>query len=339
MNKLGLGYLHLNKHEQTAYVLLEQSMRKYAVSCDASKIHRSVNIFKVINTVLGDNPDIIYFNKTALQTSISIMGKKLSFVGCLSRSQTEKCNNQLQKALEDAVWEIDKESKNEREILLHISEYLQRNVEYDEVEYAATRKSKHPMAHNAYGALVEHRAVCDGFASAYALIAQYFGIRGMVVSGMSSYKNSKHDNHAWNIIEYEGQFYHVDATWDSNSYADTKHYSYDYLGLDDDEISVDHDWDISTTPKCDANKLSFYRYNDLLANSESQIEDIIVRQLNRGEKVIRLKVSPTISLTNDEDQCIREYISSAFSRSKITGNTEYYYYWRTESRCIMIIIE
>lgn len=39
--------------------------------------------------------------------------------------------------------------------------------------------------------------------------------------------------------------------------------------------------------------------NGLYANSESQIEDIISRQMKHHEKVIQLKISPGIALVGD----------------------------------------
>ena len=169
----------------------------------------------------------------------------------MGKTQVLQHETKLQKALEDAVWEIDKKARNDKEILMGISEFLQYNVIYDKDELICNSrgKSKYPESHNAYGALVNHKAVCDGFSNAYALIAQYFGIKCMVVEGKSSYQRNTRVEHAWNIVEYEGEYFHIDATWDTNRYEVIKTYSYDYFGLDDDEISVDHEWDYHKTPK------------------------------------------------------------------------------------------
>lgn len=216
MNENGIGYVFLNKDEQFAYALFEEALKKKSTLCDISSVKSNVNLMKVLTIVLGDNPDITYFNKTMIRTLGNFFGKQVSFVGCLNRKQSEQCDSQLKRALEDAVWEIDKNAKYDKVILMGISRYLQRNVKYDmdELNSSAHGKSKSPMSHNAYGELVNHLAVCDGFSNAYALIAQYFGMKCMLVEGKSSYHRSSKIDHAWNIVEYEGEYFHVDSTWE-----------------------------------------------------------------------------------------------------------------------------
>ncbi len=339
MNAFGLGFGYLNKDEKNAYSLFEDAMRRQATSCDISRVKRNVNLLKVLATVLGDNPDIIYFNKTMIRTLGNFYGKQLSFVGCLSKKQADQCGNQLKKALEDAVWEIDKTAKNDKEILMGISEFLQRSVTYDrdELKNIERGKSKSPMSHNAYGALVNHQAVCDGFASAFILIAQYFGMKGMLVTGKSSYHRTSKVEHAWNIMEYQGEYFHIDATWDANTYETSHIYSYDYFGLDDDEIAVDHDWDFKTTPKCNSPKLSYFISNNLYAYSESQIEDIIYKQVKYRSKTIQLKISPAIPLGKNAMKYLEEKIMSAASRGGYTS--EFYYTWQDATRCLSITLE
>ena len=63
MNSLGLGYEQLNLDEKNAYLVLLHAVQKQQISCDISKIKRNVNLMKVLNTVLSDNPNVVYFNK------------------------------------------------------------------------------------------------------------------------------------------------------------------------------------------------------------------------------------------------------------------------------------
>jgi len=336
VKEYGLGYQQLNYDEQFAYELFEEAMRRHAASCDISKIKRSVDIMKVLTVVLGDHPDIIYFNKSMIRTLGTMFSKQMSFVGCLGKRQAEQCEKQLQAALENAVWEIDKGARDDKEILMGISEFLQRNVKYDQNELISSSrgKTKNPMSHNAYGALVNHLAVCDGFSSAYSLIAQYFGIKCMIVEGKSSFHRSSKVEHAWNIVEYQGSYFHIDATWDTNTYETIKTYSYDYFGLDDDEISLDHDWDYKTTPKCDSQKLSYFVSNNLCAYSEAQIEDIMCRYMKNKEKVIRLKVSPSVALPGDIHNYLQEKMKSAAAKSGIFA--KFQYTWQETTRCLII---
>ncbi|MBR5283659.1 MAG: hypothetical protein IKU27_01205, partial [Clostridia bacterium] len=64
-------------------------------------------------------------------------------------------------------------------------------------------------AHNAYGALVEGEAVCEGYAEAFQALLHRVGIRSFIVTG-----ESQDQPHGWNLVRIDGEYYHVDLTWD-----------------------------------------------------------------------------------------------------------------------------
>ncbi len=61
--------------------------------------------------------------------------------------------------------------------------------------------------YTAWGALVEGKAVCQGFAQLYYRLAREAGISCRIVAG-----NRDGEPHAWNIVESGGVWYHVDAS-------------------------------------------------------------------------------------------------------------------------------
>ena len=195
---------------------------------------------------------------------------------------------------------------------------LEQKYDNEELSAALYGSHIHPEAHNAYGALVDRKAVCDGFSSAYALIAQYFGFKCMVVDGKSAYNQNAKIDHAWNIVEYQGEYFHIDVTWDANTYETTKAYSYDYFGLDDDAIAVDHEWNFKKTPKCNSDKLSYFIINRLYAFSESQIEEILSGQFKKKDNTIRIKISPGIAFEGDGTKFMEGKMLSAASRVGLT---------------------
>lgn len=88
--------------------------------------------------------------------------------------------------------------------IVAIHDYLVLNCSYD------TRVETNNAPHDsftAYGALVNKKAVCQGYAAAFQLIMQKLQIPGIVVQSNAM-------NHAWNMVRYEGEWYHIDATWD-----------------------------------------------------------------------------------------------------------------------------
>ena len=73
----------------------------------------------------------------------------------------------------------------------------------------------------------KHRlAVCEGYAKAYQLLLNYFGVPNAYVVGFAGGNNSdenEHVMHAWNLVEMDdGKYYGVDATWCDNLLPEDK---------------------------------------------------------------------------------------------------------------------
>ncbi len=65
--------------------------------------------------------------------------------------------------------------------------------------------------YSAYDLLVYGTAVCEGYARAYMDIMTRLGVPCRLVTSNAM-------NHAWNIVQIGGSWYHVDATWDDPLY-------------------------------------------------------------------------------------------------------------------------
>lgn len=71
-----------------------------------------------------------------------------------------------------------------------------------------------PNAHTAWGALMDGRAVCDGYAKALKLLCDQHGIPCLLISG-TAVQDSGQEAHAWNYVQMEdGRYYAIDVTWD-----------------------------------------------------------------------------------------------------------------------------
>lgn len=97
--------------------------------------------------------------------------------------------------------------KSQKEKIDAIYNYLIRNVKY--VSDAELADESNVIKYSSYAALVQHNAVCQGFAGAFYRLCLESGIDSRIVS-------SEAMNHAWNIVELDGSYYHLDATWDIN---------------------------------------------------------------------------------------------------------------------------
>ena len=101
-------------------------------------------------------------------------------------------------------------------------------------------------SHNAYGSLVEKKAVCQGYALAFMMIAKDNGLQcKMVMNGQGT--------HAWNVVKVGKRWYNVDVTWDDMG----KKASKKYLLVSDAKLKKldkkNHSGRLLGAPKCTKN--------------------------------------------------------------------------------------
>jgi hypothetical protein len=304
-----------------------------AESIDCSQINRSLDLMKIIQTVLGDNPSISYFNKTKIEVEESALGKRIILAGVHPKPQAQKMHTDLEAKANKIISSVKAISSDDYSLLTNLYCSFQKNVRYDKEEIKANAKGicNSPASHNAYGALVNRLAVCDGFSSAFAFLTQKLGFDCMLVVGRSAYSSTGFTNHAWNIIKVQGKFYHMDITWDTRKYNEFGEYSYVYFAMTDEEITNDHSWDNNTTPVCSHNYLSYYIRNGLYANTTDQLNEIIKAYGKKQANVFRIKLSRNISLPdNAGDYLVQKVVDEAVT---VTGRIQVCHGWNENTRC------
>ncbi len=76
-----------------------------------------------------------------------------------------------------------------------------------------------PYCYSAYGALVDGRSVCEGYAEAFKLLCDKAGIDCILVTGLAlpDENDDTKEAHMWNFVRMDdGEWYAVDATWDDS---------------------------------------------------------------------------------------------------------------------------
>lgn len=92
-------------------------------------------------------------------------------------------------------------------------------------------------AHNAYGALVEGQTVCEGYAEALQYLLQSAGIQSFIAIGASyNPTTGLGEAHAWNYVRIDGEYYHVDLTWNDQG----EEIYHEYFNRSDAAILQDH---------------------------------------------------------------------------------------------------
>ncbi|MDO5145229.1 MAG: transglutaminase domain-containing protein [bacterium] len=127
--------------------------------------------------------------------------------------------------------------------------------------------------YTAYGALMEHRAVCEGYAKAMALLCRLNGIPCSVVSGWAEGSSGENESHAWNVLELREGVVVCDVTWD-----DQQPLSRCYFALSDAQMGVNHTRDAvsAALPRAEGSGLDWYAVNGWVIGQDEEATDALL---------------------------------------------------------------
>lgn len=196
-----------------------------------------------IETYMYDNPEIFYLNPKKMYINIQTTKGRFStkyevFLNCgdnenyyadgySSRAQVEIAEQKIENVKKEILAKVEGKSNYEKLRIIH--DYLVDNISYDET------LSRNDI-YNIYGALVNKKCVCEGYAKAFKYLVDEIQIQNIIVIGVATNTSSDTENHAWNYVELNGKWYAVDVTWDDPiikgwSYLDNKtRYKYFLVG-------------------------------------------------------------------------------------------------------------
>ena len=173
------------------------------------------------NAYTYDNMDIFYINveKLILTTqTTTILNISTNKVNLSNGNNASYLNNNFstKQEIDEALSFLDGmrkeigrqlEGQNDFEKIKQVHDWLIDNIEYD------TRLEANEP-YSIYGALVEGRAVCEGYARSFKYILDELGIPCVLVSGTGTNSNGETESHAWNYVQLNGEWYAIDVTWD-----------------------------------------------------------------------------------------------------------------------------
>lgn len=190
----------------------------------------TTNVEEIISNLVNTNPQIFYIEKWgwSYYSNGEVVG--LNFVYDDSVENIRAKQKQVDRAVEEALESVDTSSMTEEEIALAFHDYLAANIAYDKDNFQNNTLPEY--AYDIYGAFVEKKAVCQGYALAYMYLLQKENIPCGIASSDAA-------NHAWNVIEIDGKWYHADATWDDPTYDNLGRVMHNYFLISTDTLLSD----------------------------------------------------------------------------------------------------
>ena len=246
-------------------------------------------IFSIREKVLDEHPEVFYFDHSGSRLSVSGGKLTLGFTYKYSADEIQRRKNEVETVVNTIINKNIKPDMTELEKVMAIHDYLVLNTVYD---------LNADCAHDVYGLLVKKRGVCQGYALSMNLLLNRLGIKSIGVI-------SKEMNHMWNMVNIDGEWYHMDCTWDDPVPNRDGVVRYKYFALSDVEIAKGETegdkhkgWDPSKVHTCTSDRFKYLSDMDYVVKtdkymyykSESSGKCEIFRATKDGSSIVSLKV-------------------------------------------------
>lgn len=139
---------------------------------------------------------------------------------------TETMNNRINDAADSVIAEIP-ESYDTAHKLKYIHNYLVDNTVYD---------AESDDCDNIFGALIRHRTHCQGYSKTMSLFCDKLSVPSLIITG-----ETNGGGHMWNMVNLDGNWYHIDVTWDDPDCGNRS--SSNYFLVSDSKIKETHTFD------------------------------------------------------------------------------------------------
>ncbi len=186
-------------------------------------------------------------------------GKKVATIyGEQSYLMTPEQAAYVEMNVQEIVTTLNKSAKSDVEKVKAVNDYIVSNTAYTDNTKASP--------HSAYTVLAEHRGVCQGYALLAHSMLQKLGIETQYIVGYVG-----QEGHAWNLVKLNGQWYHLDTTWNDPVPDRKGAIRYQYFLVDDRTMARDHTWVAADYPKATSTIYSYYHDIDFPAQVGQQL--------------------------------------------------------------------
>ncbi|PWM75583.1 MAG: hypothetical protein DBX59_00985 [Bacillota bacterium] len=210
----GVLYNLLNNNQKAAYRAFLIACED-VVNCGMGTVDPSLNVSRQeailgVTAAMYDHPEVfwhggryaLYYNGNG-----QLVGLGMSRNGrwYTTAAQLAQGKQEFEDAANRVLAQVDT-SDGAAMTALRIHDALAAAVTYD---YNGAADTVGYAQHTAYNALVKGTSVCDGYAKAYLYLLGRCGIQASMVTSNAL-------NHAWNIVQLDGDWYETDVTFDDS---------------------------------------------------------------------------------------------------------------------------
>lgn len=279
-------YGQCSDEEKTLYVELYQILCVQEEEILLSTTDAGL-LSRVYQCVINDHPELFYLNGyTYTQYTRKGEIQYLTFSGryLYEPGEVQERRQKIDAAVNEVLGQIigyDDYGK-----VKAVYEYLIFNTDYSTLS---------PDNQNICSVFLDHSSVCNGYAKAAQYLLNNAGVPCIIVNGNAG------GAHAWNIVEIDGAYYHMDATWGDPSYYTeeaggtvTPDIDYSYLCVTTAEIIKNHSIDETfPLPECTSRTDNYFVREGLYLSGfeEEKLQEIFRRAQESGQRSVAIKAS------------------------------------------------
>lgn len=148
----------------------------------------------------------------------------------MSHNDQKKTQSEIDTAVETFLSGISP-TDSDYDKAKYVFEKLIQQVDYD-------KNAKNSQ--NIISVFINHKTVCQGYASATQYLLNQLNVPGVIVTG-----SANKEAHAWNLVKLDGEYYYMDTTWGNSTYLneekeESKFVNYSYFTFTTDEMKATH---------------------------------------------------------------------------------------------------
>lgn len=294
-------YRELDNVEQHAYNRMLKALYDMPEEIRVPQID-SAQLDRVFSALLSDNPDLFFVGRKCTLISRPI-GTYCAVEYAVDPAAYPAQREALEAKVAEVIGTLTKPEdawQTELEIHDYVVEHCSYEIKDGDLSYSS-----------AYGALINGVAACEGYSKAAKLLLDAAGIENGLVSGKAKNAENGPGPHMWNAVKVNGDFYHLDCTWDDPIGPNGREIKlYAYFNLNDEAIGATHS-DFSYDFGCTGTKENYYvktgtYFESYGRENEAQLAGLIAAVLERGERRIQLRFGTAQAYRTALQQLVEE---------------------------------
>ena len=267
-------YQFLNEDQRELYNRIIDAAQTYETEVEVNSLSEA-QTEQAYLAVYYDHPELFWLTSGYqywTDSEESVTGIEMEYNS--TWEEKEEQSRQIEAAIQEVFYEIDYGQDTYGKIK-SAYEYLINRIDY---------VADSPYNQDIRSVFLNWQSVCTGYTKAMQVLLERMGIFCTCVRGTA---NGGH--HAWNLVQIDGEYYYVDATWGDPVYLGEEDISsdidYTYLCCTEEVLFRTHTpEDMAILPECSSELYNYYALNGmyLYSGDRDSIYNYVVGIIQQG---------------------------------------------------------